>query len=82
MFRLMGIWVEDVVCTVVPLSCVRGGSTTLLRTDAIRELRYHCWDPRRNACLYCCLPEKEPAIFASTGESVVGLKDPALASGL
>lgn len=36
----MGLWDEDEVCTLVPLSCVRGGNTTLQRTDAIVELRY------------------------------------------
>ena len=36
----MGLWDEDEVCTLVPLSCVRGGNTSLQRTDAIAELRY------------------------------------------
>lgn len=39
LFRMMGMWDEDEVVTAVPLSCVRGGPMTLLRTEAISELR-------------------------------------------
>lgn len=40
LYRLMGMWDEDEVVTNVPLSCVRGGPTTLPRTEAISELRW------------------------------------------
>lgn len=45
LYRLMGMWDEDEVVTTVPLSCVRGGPTTLLRTEAVSELRYGSRDP-------------------------------------
>ncbi|CAM9245524.1 unnamed protein product [Discosporangium mesarthrocarpum] len=38
--RLMGERNKEFVETVVPLSCVRGGDTLLLRTEAIREMRW------------------------------------------
>lgn len=40
LFRLMSMHDEDEVVTLVPLSCVRGGNTTMHKNDAIRELRY------------------------------------------
>ncbi|CAM9509032.1 unnamed protein product, partial [Ectocarpus sp. 12 AP-2014] len=39
LFRLIGLWDLDEVVTVIPLSCVRGGPTTLPRNEAISELR-------------------------------------------
>ncbi|CBN77064.1 conserved unknown protein [Ectocarpus siliculosus] len=40
LFRLIGLWDLDEVVTVLPLSCVRGGPTTLPRNEAISELRW------------------------------------------
>lgn len=39
LLRLVGILDEEEVSTLVPLSCVRGGSTSLPKKEAVRELR-------------------------------------------